>query len=328
MSALVDHWSFDPFVIVATAVVAVHARGLYRLNRRAAPARARRRRRQAAWFYLGVVVLLVAVMSPVDYWSDEYLWMHMTQHLLLIFGAPVPIVVGAPWVPLLQGLPTRPRRVLVGTLARDRWASPLRRIGAAGWWPWFGVAGLSAALVFWHMPGPFDLAEDNQAVHIWLMHGSFFAFGVLFWLQFVDSRPFRVRLTAPQQIGAIFFLAVLMWVLAMAMSLLATGSWYTWYQVHEGSLLSPFADQQIGAGIMWICGDFWAVPAMIRACRRLIDERGGSLDAALDALLQGHGRVRMPARLHAEMAQRDLGDEWLARRRHGTGAGAGNPSSG
>lgn len=97
------------------------------------------------------------------------------------------------------------------------------------------------ALLFWHLPGPFDLAEQNQLVHIWGMHGSFFVFGVLFWMQVVDSRLFKVRLSAPDQIGVIFTTAVLIWVLAMAMSILAGGSWYTWYQVHEGPLLSPFA---------------------------------------------------------------------------------------
>src|SRR5271156_3467437 len=109
MSYLADHWSFDPFLFVAIVVVGWHEIGRRRPARRSRPDRTRQRRLRSLWFYAGLVVLLLAVESPIDYWADDYFFVHMIQHLLLMFAAPSLIVAGAPWGPLLAGLPGRSR---------------------------------------------------------------------------------------------------------------------------------------------------------------------------------------------------------------------------
>ena len=117
----------------------------------------------------------------------------------------------------------------------------------------------NVVMVAWHLPEAFDAAENNQIIHIWLMHREL--------LRLRRSAPGcrsrRIRSlpssdTAVGKIGALVVTNVVMFVLAMALSIFSSSSWYSVYNHVPGVSLSPFADQQIGAGILWICGDFWA----------------------------------------------------------------------
>ena len=132
--------------------------------------------------------------------------------------------------------------------------------------------------------GPFDLAENNRTVHIWLMDASFFAAGVLFWLQFIPSPPFRRRMPLASQAAALLVTNAIMIGIAMALSLFVSHSVYPVYDHVPGVTLPPFADQQIGAAILWVCGDFWALPTMIVIVRQLV-MTDGSVTATLDRLL-------------------------------------------
>jgi putative membrane protein len=281
---ITGHWSFDPFLILAVVVAGWHEVGLWRLARRSRPERTRERRLRSLWFYAGLAVLLIAVESPIDYWSDDYFFVHMIQHLLLMFAAPSLIVAGAPWQPLLAALPGRSGRSVTRGVLAGGWSRPVRAVGGFFVRPWVAVVLFNAVMVFWHLSGPFDLAENNQAVHIWLMHGSFFTAGVLFWLQFIPSPPFRRRMPLVSQAAALLGTNVIMIGLAMALSIFVTHSVYPVYDHIPGVTLPPYADQQIGAAILWVCGDFWALPTMIVTVRRLI-AADGSFATALDRVL-------------------------------------------
>jgi putative membrane protein len=285
MSYLTQHWSFDPFLIVALVLAAWQEIGLWRLARRSRPERTRERRLRSLWFYAGLVVLLLAVQSPIDYWADDYFFVHMVQHLLLMFAAPSLIVAGAPWQPLLDALPGRSgTRVTRGVLAGG-WSAPLRFTGRLVLRPWVSVGIFIVVMILWHLPGPYDLAENNSMVHIWLMHSSFFLAGILFWLQYIPSPPFRRRMPLISQAMGLIVTNLVMIGLAMALSIFASHSLYSVYAHVPGVTLPPFADQQLGAAILWVCGDFWAVPTMIVIVRQIVDTEG-SVGEALDRILR------------------------------------------
>jgi putative membrane protein len=290
MNYLLHNWSFDPFLVVAVLVAGWHEAGLRRLARRSRPERTRQRRLRSAYFYAGLAVLLLAIESPIDYWAGDYFFVHMIQHLLLMFAAPTLIVAGAPWQPLLAALPAHLDRAAARGVLAGGWSRPLRAAGGFLLRPWVSVVLFNAAMIAWHVPALFDVGENNQFVHIWLMHGSFLAAGLLFWLQYIPSPPFRRRMPLTSRAAALFGTNVVMIMLAMALSIFSRTSVYPVYSHLPGVTLPPFADQQIGASILWVCGDFWALPTMIVIIRQIAGGEGG-LSATVD-----RGLRRMSAR--------------------------------
>jgi cytochrome c oxidase assembly factor CtaG len=266
--------------VVIAVVVFVHGRGLRRhvraIEKSGRPVGPWMR--QAVIFWAGLVVLLLAVVSPIDYWSDTYLSAHVVQHILLAFVAPPLIVLGAPWVPLLRGLPrplarlygrvlryTRNRRPVAG---RPVWhaAAGLRRFVAK---PQVPVVLFNLDMLIWHLPGPFDLAARNGTVHIWLEHGSFFGLGVCLWLQIFGSYPFRPALAPVGRVAALIASNVTMVVIAMTM-VMFTHDLYPWYASRGAS--AQASDQQIAGAILWVCGEVTFLPSILYTVTRWLDD--------------------------------------------------------
>ena len=285
MPYLLHHWTFDPMLLVVALTMVASEVGLARLRSHSAARRTRRRRRNSILFYAGLGTFLVAIASPIDYWSSHYFYVHMLEHLLLTFGAPALIVAGAPWIPLMFALPLKSRRIIGRYFYLSPRASVFRAVGRFIRNPWVAVGSFNAAMLVWHIPGCFDLAERNVFVHVWLMHTSFLVTGVLFWLQIISSHPMKPTRGPAFQASAIVVTNVIMTVIAISMSLLTSVSWYHVYAHTPGVSMSPFADQQIGAAILWVCGDFWAAPALYVIIRRAL-ETEGSMSGAFDRLMR------------------------------------------
>lgn len=280
MNALLQHWSADPFEIIVALTVIIHQRGL-RARLRAMRRSGRPTRpwiQQAALFYAGLAVLILAITSPIDYWTSQYLSFHIIQHLMLSFFAPPLIVLGAPWLPLLRGLPKPARRAL-GTLMQRTRTGPsgprgkvtelLARVRWLAARPLTSVVLFNATMLFWHFPGPFDLAESNQSVHIWLEHSSFFLFAVALWLQVFGSYPLRPVLDGPHRIAVLISTNAVMVLTAMTL-VLFTQHLYPAYAIGH-TLAERTADQQIGGSILWVCGEFSFMPAIFHTVVSWLD---------------------------------------------------------
>ena len=241
-------WSWDPAVLGGVVLVAtLYVVGL----RRSAGGRLGLFPWwRPAFFYAGLLVVLVALVSPLDALAGDLFSAHMVQHILLGTIAPPLLLLGAPFLPLLRGLPRALRRDVVIPLARN---AAVRRVLTAVSQPlpaWLLYTGFFWA---WHVPALYDAAVQHEAVHV-LEHATFFMTGLLFWWNVVDPIPLRAHL---RHLVRILYLFVLV-VPDSAMSaylVLSTAPWYSSYldTTHIWGM-SPLDDQRLGALIMWVPG--------------------------------------------------------------------------
>lgn len=282
MNLLFQHWTFDPIILAVVATVAAHELGLARLAARSRGSSNLKRRHRSWFFYGGLALFLVSIVSPIDYWASSYFYIHMIDHVIAAFFVPILIVAGAPWVPLMFALPVAPRRRMGRFFYLSDGASMWRKLGRFFRSPTFALVFFNAVMLGWHIPALFELSERNNFVHVWLMHTSFLVAGTLFWLQIIPSHPIKPVRGTGWQIMAILVTNALMTFLAMSMSILTNVSWYANYNHVPGVSLSPFSDQQIGAAILWVCGDFWALPTLATIIRRHI-ERGAPVKTEFES---------------------------------------------
>src|SRR5665213_83091 len=133
-------------------------------------------------YSLGLIVLGLALMSPLDALGDGFLLSaHMGQHILLSDVAPALLVLGlrAPILPL--GLPRRGLRMVApGGRAG-------RLIGLATS-PWIALPLWAAASLVWAIPAVFDYSAAHAGVHA-LEHATLFYTGLAMWWLIVDPLP-------------------------------------------------------------------------------------------------------------------------------------------
>src|SRR5207253_5615971 len=193
-----------------------------------APARWRR-----ACFYAGLAMILVALTS-LGVPSQELLYAHMIEHLLLGDVAALLIVLGLTGpllAPVLRiGLFDRLRLLAHPALAFPLWAIDL---------------------YVWHIPALYEAALRHEGVHA-LEHAMFLGFGINMWMCLLGPLPMPSWFTN---------LGRLLYVVAVRLTGAILGNVFLWsgtvfypFYLHSDAAhgIAPVADQNIAGAIMMV----------------------------------------------------------------------------
>lgn len=241
-------WNWkQPLVVTNLSIVtAVYCLGLFRLWRRAGMGKTISIR-QAAMFASGMVMLVIALMSPIDVFSDELSWMHMIQHMLLVGVAAPLLVMGTPFLVSLWALPLAWRRAYGRLKQRvERW-KPTRYLL---WQPVLMWTLFALTLWIWHLPKLYEATLYDDLFHDF-QHFTFVAVGCLFWRVLLDPVS-RLRLSRGVGILYLFLTSLHATLLGVFMTL-APKVWYPFYETRAPRWkLSALEDQQVAGLIMWM----------------------------------------------------------------------------
>ncbi len=226
-------WSLEPGVLLAVlALLLVYLRGWRRARAPGEPHPPGIGR--LALFVGGLLVILAALVSPIDQLGDQLLVMHMLQHVLLLDIVPILLILG-----LTKGV-LRPVTRRVQTLERR-----------AGWLAHPAVAVLLYAgfMWLWHVPALYDAALHNVNVHA-LEHICFVAAGGLYWWHLISPIRSRMRLGGMGPIGYMVSTKLLVGLLGVALAF-APASIYAFYKHHPQYWgLTPDQDQSMAGLLM------------------------------------------------------------------------------
>ncbi|MBP6017258.1 MAG: cytochrome c oxidase assembly protein [Candidatus Promineofilum sp.] len=276
--AALNSWGWRPEVIVFLLVPGVlFLLGWRKLRLISGPARGGGSL-GASWrpvaYISGLLVIGLALMSPVDVLGQQLFFMHMLQHLLLIMIAPVLLLLPNPMPFLLWGLPARTRlatgsalnhvlhkRSLVGRFLR-RATSPAI--------VWFSMI---VFIIGWHDPNMYDAALKNEHIHD-LEHVTMFIAGMLFWWTVIGAGP-RLNKNMSRLAKIAFVIAAVPPNMALGAALAFSREPIYSFYVDMPRLwgMSVLDDQRLSGIIMWIPGSMmYLIAALVLMFRILSGE--------------------------------------------------------
>ena len=249
----------------------IYLRGWRELHRRLP-------RRFAVWrliaFQAGLLTLFLALASPLHPLAELLLQFHMIQHLLLMMVVPPLLLLGAPLLPLLRGLP---RPVLQHGLGPFFASTALQRLGHFLTHPIVCLLAFTVSNVAWHVPGLYELALRSEFWHN-VQHVCFLGTGLLFWWPVVQPWPSRLRWPRWTMIPYLLFADIQNTALSAFLIFSERVLYPTYAAVPRLWGISALDDQAAAGAIMWVPGSvIFLVPVAVLAIRLLDSPRTRSV---------------------------------------------------
>jgi putative membrane protein len=250
-------WDWDPSVVIGCLFLVVSYLVLVRQ---------RRWPHLLAWMG-GVAVLLLALVSPLDPLSDDYLFSaHMLQHLLLILIVPPLLLMGIPRAGMEKALAVE----WVGRTEHGLHRPVLLWLLA------------TMTLVAWHFPLLYNAALASEGVHI-VMHLMFLVTWTMYWWLVLAPAPEK-RLSPGVALIYLFAAGLVNVLLGIFFTFYPPGAYpeymhpedvHGWLPVlREQWGLTPALDQQWGGLLMWVPAGLIFLIAMLYSGARWY--RGGT----------------------------------------------------
>lgn len=246
-----EAWDLEPSVIYGSVALFLAYLWVVRF----------RMNRKTALFGSGVLLMLLTLIGPLDFFGDDYLFSaHMMEHILLYLAVP-PL--------LLLGLPPEPVRSLLSIEIAAKAERFLSR-------PAVALLMAVGAMWLWHLPVLYNAALKNDGVHV-LEHLSFLVTGtIFFWPIFSPLESHRLS----PVIGAIYIFTAMS--ANMILGILLTYSprgYYPAYMHSSGDAvfqfirtvweLDPQSDLNMGGAFMWIIGGLLYFASLLAVISRL-----------------------------------------------------------
>ena len=194
--------------------------------------------RRVAMFTAGILIIFIALNSPLHELSNDYLFSaHMVQHVLLTLVVAPLLIAGTPgWAlgPVLRFRAVRaPARVLTH--------------------PIVGFAAFNLMFSLWHFPALYAGSVNFHGIHI-TEHVLFLATAVMGWWPLMSNSTELPRLSEPIQMIYLLFMSIAQ-ILVFAPITFADQPIYDHY-VSAPAIwgISDIADQQAGGLIMKVGG--------------------------------------------------------------------------
>lgn len=243
----------------------------------------------SAWrlaaFLVGMFWLWVAIGSPLSAFDEASLTVHMIQHILLMLVVPPLVLLGAPALPFLHGLPQWFVSKTLGPLFR---AAPVQTIGTFLTHPLVCWILAAVALIGWHVPTAFELALRSDSWHE-VEHICFLCTSLLFWWPVVQPYPSEARWPR-WTIPVYLFLGMFPSGALGAFLSFCDRLLYPSYS--KGPFvfaLTPLEDQIFAGSLMWVFGIFVCLIPAIFITLNLLSPRVFQHDSAAPSTPQSRG---------------------------------------